>query len=413
MEQETILIVDDEFINRSLLTTTLEQAGYIPVAVENGLQALTFLDAQIPDLILLDLVMPEMDGFEVLKHIKSDKTRMQIPVIVVSAADDIHNVVTCIEMGAEDHISKPFEPVLLHARVKACLNKNRLIKKEKELTKIRINRAVESGRAQQSAMILHNIGNAVTPTVARVKTIENLSLNQINSLLIKCYEEIQANRKSTQWLTEDGGRADKIFAYLGDLISAAEQNREQVREQCMKIDNTLDYISSILTLQQNYSSGSKGKKEKLNLNRVIEDAIQMQASLFQKHDVVVKKELHKNIPGIVMEKNRLMQMLVNLIKNGCESMDGRSSANTDNMLEFKTCLKNQDILLTITDNGQGIEPENQLRVFDFGYSTKGASGFGLYYCAEFLESCNASIKLRNQEKLSGAFAQIRLPCQTQ
>jgi len=350
MEQETILIVDDEFINRSLLTTTLEQAGYIPVAVENGLQALTFLDAQIPDLILLDLVMPEMDGFEVLKHIKSDKTRMQIPVIVVSAADDIHNVVTCIEMGAEDHISKPFEPVLLNARVKACLNKNRLIKKEKELTKIRINRAVESGRAQQSAMILHNIGNAVTPTVARVKTIENLSLNQINSLLIKCYEEIQANRKSTQWLTEDGGRADKIFAYLGDLISAAEQNREQVREQCMKIDNTLDYISSILTLQQNYSSGSKGKKEKLNLNRVIEDAIQMQASLFQKHDVVVKKELHKNIPGIVMEKNRLMQMLVNLIKNGCESMDGRSSANTDNMLEFKTCLTNQDILLTITDN---------------------------------------------------------------
>jgi adenylate cyclase len=121
-----ILVVDDNENNRDMLFRRLKNEGYDVSTVENGQHALAWLKTQPVDLILLDVMMPEMDGYEVLIQLKDDHTWRDIPVIMISALDEIESVVRCIERGAEDYLPKPFNPVLLRARIGACLEKKRL-----------------------------------------------------------------------------------------------------------------------------------------------------------------------------------------------------------------------------------------------------------------------------------------------
>ncbi len=122
----SILVVDDNRMNRIKLSRSLEQQGYTVGLAEHGQQALEMICSQPFDLVLLDIIMPGMDGYQVLAHMKQDSTLRDIPVIVISALDEIESVVRCIEMGAEDYLPRPFEPVLLKARIGASLEKKRL-----------------------------------------------------------------------------------------------------------------------------------------------------------------------------------------------------------------------------------------------------------------------------------------------
>jgi len=119
----SILVVDDDRVNRTLLTRTLTGAGHEVRTAENGREALELLRAQLSDVVLLDIVMPELDGLSVLEEMKSDAALRDVPVIMISALDDFESVVRCIELGAEDYLPKPFDPVLLRARINAGLNK--------------------------------------------------------------------------------------------------------------------------------------------------------------------------------------------------------------------------------------------------------------------------------------------------
>jgi DNA-binding response OmpR family regulator len=121
-----ILIVDDNESNRDMLSRRLQHQGYDVCIADSGHKALTLLNTREVDLILLDVMMPEMDGHDVLKELKADSRWRDIPVIMISALDEIESVVRCIERGAEDYLPKPFDPVLLRARIGACLEKKRL-----------------------------------------------------------------------------------------------------------------------------------------------------------------------------------------------------------------------------------------------------------------------------------------------
>jgi len=132
MHTGTILVVDDDSTNRILLSTNLEEEGHSVEVAEDGLQALEILRARPFDVVLLDLLMPKMDGFQVLERMKADSTLRNIPVIVISAVDEMESVVQSIEMGATDHLPKPFDPVLLHARISASLAAKRLHDQELE-----------------------------------------------------------------------------------------------------------------------------------------------------------------------------------------------------------------------------------------------------------------------------------------
>ncbi|MGH8514515.1 MAG: response regulator, partial [Gammaproteobacteria bacterium] len=121
-----LLVVDDNETNRDMLSRRLRHQGYRVSMAEDGRRALQAVRDQPVDLVLLDVLMPEMDGYETLKQLKADASLRDIPVIMISALDEIRSVVRCIEHGAEDYLPKPFNPVLLRARIGACLEKKRL-----------------------------------------------------------------------------------------------------------------------------------------------------------------------------------------------------------------------------------------------------------------------------------------------
>ncbi|MES2099666.1 MAG: adenylate/guanylate cyclase domain-containing protein [Pseudomonadota bacterium] len=134
-----LLVADDNKVNRLLLTRSLELQGHSVAPAENGRVAIEMLraalNAQAFDLLLLDMEMPEMNGFEVLEQLAADRALRDLPVIVTSSLEGLANVVRCIELGAEDYLSKPANPVLLRARIGASLEKKRLRDQQKELVR--------------------------------------------------------------------------------------------------------------------------------------------------------------------------------------------------------------------------------------------------------------------------------------
>jgi adenylate cyclase len=128
-----ILIADDNPVNRLLLARGLEQQGHTVVFAEHGREALELLRQDNFDLLLLDVVMPVLDGYQVLAELKAEPHLRDIPVIMTSSLDELDSVVKCVEMGAEDYLTKPINPVLLNARINASLEKKRLRDQQREL----------------------------------------------------------------------------------------------------------------------------------------------------------------------------------------------------------------------------------------------------------------------------------------
>jgi serine phosphatase RsbU (regulator of sigma subunit) len=126
-----ILVVDDSEANRDLLSRRLRRQGHTVEAATNGREALAMVAASEFDAVLLDVMMPEMNGYEVLEQLKSDPARRHIPVIMITAIDEMESIVRCIDMGAEDHLPKPFNATLLKARLDSSLAKKRLHDRER------------------------------------------------------------------------------------------------------------------------------------------------------------------------------------------------------------------------------------------------------------------------------------------
>jgi adenylate cyclase len=130
-----LLVADDNKVNRLLLSRSLEQQGHRVASAENGRVALEMLRREAFDLLLLDMEMPEMTGFEVLEHLVADLQLRDLPVIVTSSLEGVAHVARCIELGADDFLHKPVNPVLLKARINSSLEKKRLRDQQKELVR--------------------------------------------------------------------------------------------------------------------------------------------------------------------------------------------------------------------------------------------------------------------------------------
>lgn len=160
-----ILVVDDNDGNRDVLSKRLEREGYTIATAVDGREALERLAAERFDLVLLDIMMPEIDGFQVLQRIKADPALSDTAVIMISALDEIQSVVRCISSGAEDYLTKPFDPVLLRARIGACLERKRLLDEQK-----RKNAALESAvrEAERERQVSESLLASILPaTIAR------------------------------------------------------------------------------------------------------------------------------------------------------------------------------------------------------------------------------------------------------
>jgi class 3 adenylate cyclase len=150
-----ILVVDDNDENRDMLARRLRRQGYEVLTAAGGRAALATLATAPIDLVLLDVMMPDLDGYAVLQHLKADPGLRDIPVVMISALDELDSVVRCIQLGADDYLGKPFDPVLLQARIGACMAKKRLhdldARHRRELAEL--NRTLERRVAEQVAQL--------------------------------------------------------------------------------------------------------------------------------------------------------------------------------------------------------------------------------------------------------------------
>ncbi|GAB4140335.1 MAG: hypothetical protein Tsb009_09660 [Planctomycetaceae bacterium] len=150
LSDRTVLIVDDIETNRDLLSRGVREGGHHVLFATNGEEALEILNREPVDLVLLDIMMPKVDGYEVLRQMKADTELRHIPVIVISASDEVASAVKCIEMGAEDYLPKPCDSVLLKARIRSCLERKRLRdlelmhRDQVELEKLRADRLLKA-----------------------------------------------------------------------------------------------------------------------------------------------------------------------------------------------------------------------------------------------------------------------------
>jgi len=148
-----LLVVDDNEDNRYTLTRRLTREGYTNLTTAtNGREALDLLQSKPFDLVLLDIMMPEMNGFEVLERMKTGAVSRDVPIIMISALSEIDSVVRCIELGAEDYLPKPFNPTLLRARIGATLEKKRL-RDEVRASLARLEQELEAARKLQMGML--------------------------------------------------------------------------------------------------------------------------------------------------------------------------------------------------------------------------------------------------------------------
>ena len=210
-EPGRMLVVDDNRVNRLLLTRALEQHGHHVANAENGRIAMEMLRSKPCDVLLLDIDMPEMNGFEVLEALLTDNNLREIPVIMTSASDELDRVVKCIEMGAEDYLVKPLNPVLLRARVNASLEKKRLRDEQRRLFRTFATPEVAEQLLREGFSLG---GKYITASVmfSDIRSFTTLSENQepavtiemLNDYFALMFDAITANHGTVNQMEGDG-----------------------------------------------------------------------------------------------------------------------------------------------------------------------------------------------------------------
>ncbi len=270
-----------------------------------------------------------------------------------------------------------------------------------------VGKAIEAGWAQLSAMVLHNIGNAITPAKINTDSLKSKNAEQAISYLDKCYKDLKEHEDELQQYITRDGRGKDVFQYMGDLIVSLGDENSQKMQTVDKIESALSYVSEILSLQQAYSVKGQRTKEMINLNTLLEDAARMQFGALETRNITVEKDLAPQLPGLVIEKNRLMQVMVNFIKNGYEAIDELQGDGMNMQITLRSFSDNGYLGFEISDTGCGIENEEIEKVYEFGTSSKGSSGFGLHYCRVFVEANDGVLKLSSPGKGKGSTVLVK------
>jgi two-component system, cell cycle response regulator len=230
----SLLVVDDNSMNRIMLSRYITKLGYKASLAENGRQALEKLQSEPFDLILLDVEMPEMDGYEVLEHLKAHPRLRDIPVIMISAVEELDSVVRCIELGAQDYLPKPFNAVLLRARLTACLERKWL--------------------RDQEVDYLQQVG-LVTAAAAAIKA-NNFQPESLD----------QVARRS-----DELGQLALVFQEMARQVYAREQQlKQQVQQLRIEIDQARKASEVAEITESDYFQQLLGKAQELR-NRVKAD----------------------------------------------------------------------------------------------------------------------------------------------
>ena len=215
LTEHTVLVVDDHDFSLDAVARSLTLDGHTVFVAKNGLQALTLLRARSFDLVLLDIMMPEVSGFQVLEQCRSDPQLQHIPIVVISGNDDLDSVVRCVEMGAADYLFKPFDHVLFKARVDACLEKKRL--RDQEQAYIRQLKAEQ----EKSERLLLNVLPA--PIAARLKQDQGIIAEQFDDVTVLFADIVDFTTLAARVTpTELVGVLNEIFSLFDELAEQHE-----------------------------------------------------------------------------------------------------------------------------------------------------------------------------------------------
>jgi PAS domain S-box-containing protein len=258
-----------------------------------------------------------------------------------------------------------------------------------------IEQAFESGRAQLAAMMLHNIGNAITPFAAQVDALKGNLPEHVVSYLGKSYAELCDHIEGLGTYVRENTRGQKVFAYLGELIDSLKEFQANLHLNVDKMQTSLDYVGDILSLQQTYAPGEKEIRQMTDLNTLIESALQMQAGALDKRGIAIVRDLQGDLRELLIDRNRMVQVLVNLIKNAYEAIDARPQAGGTGQIHVKSYSDKARIEVEITDSGIGIDPGRIEEILELGRSRKVSTGLGLYYCKMFMQNNNGLLAINS------------------
>lgn len=455
-----ILVVDDYPLNRLKLARLLEQQGHTVTMAENGQQALALLRTQAFDVILLDIVMPEMDGYQVLAHLQADTGLRDIPVIVISAVDEIDSVVKCIELGALDYLPKPFNPTLLRARLATSLQKKKLRDLERSYLQQEImlrqsEKLATLGRL--SAGMAHELNNPVaaarsgasqlSAAIARLpqvyRSLGDLALTQTQRDALAMLDQ-QVRERTKQpapssvaarlareadletWLDEQGvADAWEIAPSLAsvdytvaDLAAAATPFSPAQLTPVMvwlgasiavytlvgEIDQGTTRIASIVGALKAYTFLDQAPVQNVDVHEGLENTLVMLHSRLAGR-MTVQRDYAGNLPRIQAYGSELNQVWTHLIENAIDATRGQGE------LTLRTRRDDDWLVVEVTDDGPGIPPSIQPHIFDPFFTTKppgAGTGLGLHVCHQIIvEKHRGQIACTSQP--GRTTFQIRLP----
>ncbi|MBX0328104.1 hybrid sensor histidine kinase/response regulator [Oscillochloris sp. ZM17-4] len=380
----TILVVDDNEINRTILRIQLQQEGHQVETAEHGLAAIAMLRERPFDIVLLDLLMPEMDGFQVLTLLQADSELRHIPVIVISALDEMENITHCIEMGATDHLARPFNPMLLRARINASLAAKRLHDQEAEyLHQVRritdAAAAIEAKRFDAASLgpvaargdALGQLARVFTQMAREVEARERQlkQESQFKSALIgKITHELRSPFVSV------GLTAQLIQRYaerqmLAEVCVEAGQLDRQLAAGRQMIDSVISYASLVSKL-------TAPQPEPTDMAAMIRESTAPLQRLAETREVELSYVIAEPLPMMSVDHEQLSEAIHHLVHNAIKV------SQPGGHVRLSCAAQGGQLTLMIEDDGPGIAQDKLETIWDVFAQTsddvqRGVEGLGM------------------------------------
>lgn len=357
-----LLVVDDVQTNVLLLKALLSKDGYGILVANNGQEALEVIRNENPDLILLDVMMPGMDGFEVAERLKSEEYRCEIPIIFLTALDDTQSIVNGFKLGAGDFISKPFRKEELMVRIKHQLSlvaARRIIEEKNEELRKTI-----AGRDKMYSVIAHDLRSPMA------------SMRMLLNTIMMSVEK------------------DKIDPDIFDMLEMSNKTSEEVFSL---LDNLLKWTKSQL-----------GKltviPQKLDISGLADGVVEVMNSVAEVKHIKLIRTDHESF-FVYVDIEMIKSVLRNLISNAVKF------SNPDS--EIKVGIKAEDgkVIVSVTDSGKGIKKEDQHKLLKdsthfttYGTNSEEGSGLGLLLCRDFARKNGGELWFESEENLGSVFS---------
>ena len=257
-----------------------------------------------------------------------------------------------------------------------------------------INKAMESGMARLSSMILHNIGNAITPAITGIYTLKKKKIISILKYLDQCLDGIHDMYRS-DFPDHLDKKALAYFKAAKELVLAIEKEEKGDNDAIERIENSISYISDVITHHQAFAIIDEEIKEIADVSRVIQSALSLHELLKDHSNIRITYNIKKDLPNIIIDKKRLVHVIMSLLQNSFEAFKTSSQNQSECTIHLNAYKKSTHVVIEIMDNGAGYSKEALDAFLEMNRSPENMAGFGFYYCKLFIENNGGIFKIES------------------